>query len=105
MLIVVTSSQRRGAEIEGTELSEKTLEPIVATLARAWLRNNYPDRGLDWSTYPDFIGHDGCFRCHDDAHKDAKGVVIDSRCSICHVVLSERESDPAILETLGIKPR
>lgn len=79
------------------------LDRIATVLSENWLRNNYPERKLNWDSYPDFNSHDGCFRCHDDKHKDAEGKVIDSRCSVCHQVLSEREKDPAILQVLGIQ--
>jgi hypothetical protein len=81
------------------------LDRSAETLVAAWLRNNDPDRKLTWGSYPDFKTHAGCFRCHDDKHKDDKGVPINSKCAVCHVVLSERQEDPMILKALGIRSK
>jgi hypothetical protein len=66
-------------------------------------RNVYPHLKLGWNTHRDLRSHDGCFRCHDGQHRDEQGQVITHNCDACHVVLSEDERDPAILETLGLR--
>ena len=78
------------------------VERAAAQLTKIWLRNVFPERAQTWGTYTDLRSHAGCFRCHDGKHVDAAGEVLTNRCDACHVVLSEEQEDPAILETLGI---
>jgi hypothetical protein len=61
----------------------------------------YPERGVDWGTYPSLDNHAGCLRCHDGEHADAAGEVISIDCDSCHTVLGMQEEDPEILELLG----
>jgi hypothetical protein len=59
-----------------------------------------------WNTYPDHIGHQnspGCFRCHDNKHKTATGEKIGKKCSTCHTIVADEESDSAVLQELGIQ--
>jgi hypothetical protein len=92
------------------------LEPVAAEVARIWLGNVWPDRKLGWNAYPDLATHLGCFRCHDGQHRAASGKVVfgprlmpdgapirDGSCDRCHVVLSENEEDPAVLDAFGLK--
>jgi hypothetical protein len=42
---------------------------------------------VNWTTYPNNIGHrnwPGCFRCHDNFHRNASGTTVISSCSVCH---------------------
>ena len=73
-------------------LLEKTSEEFQ----KIWAQNNYPHMKSNWSTYPDNIGHlmwPGCFRCHDNRHKNESGDVIKKDCNVCHVFLSEKLSE------------
>ncbi len=79
------------------------LEPAIEALIEIWQRNVYPDRKLFWDSYPDLSAHYGCMRCHEGNHRDAAGAVIPSKCNVCHVVLSDEEEDPAILNALGLQ--
>ncbi|MCA8949613.1 MAG: NapC/NirT family cytochrome c [Planctomycetes bacterium] len=98
------------------EARRQKLEAASAVVADIWLRNVWPERKLDWGTYPDLASHVGCFRCHDGKHADANGRTVfgpgrlpdgvpirDGSCDKCHVVLSENEEDPAVLEAFGLK--
>lgn len=87
------------------EHHRRLLEQASAATAAIWLRNVYPERGVRWDTYPDFNSHAGCFRCHDGEHRNAAGKVITQDCDACHVVLSEEQEDPAILQSLGLRGR
>jgi hypothetical protein len=82
--------------------SDEDLDAAGEVLTRMWLRNVYPNRGVDWGTYPSLNNHAGCLRCHDGEHADESGEVISIDCDSCHTVLSTQEVDPEILETLGI---
>lgn len=87
------------------EDARQRLETATETLVKIWMRNVYPDRKLTWDSYPSMKTHDGCYRCHDDRHKTADGKTITKRCDACHVVLSEQQEDPAILDSLGLGQR
>ncbi|MGE0453689.1 MAG: cytochrome c3 family protein [Vicinamibacteria bacterium] len=72
----------------------------------AWLRNVFPAMKVTWGTHPNNIGHEdfpGCFRCHDDGHKDREGKAISQDCEACHAILAMEEADPKILADLGMK--
>ncbi len=95
--------QKAYAENGGlSEEERQRLEAVSDRLAEVWLRNVYPERKVGWGSYPSLSTHDGCFRCHDNKHRSESGRVISQDCSICHVVLSENEEDPAILQTFGM---
>ena len=60
-------------------------------------------------TKPIKIDHDdaytdsaGCFRCHGSALRAANGETISADCRACHVILAMRETNPEILDELGI---
>ncbi len=75
----------------------------AATVADIWLRNVHPDMNVTWGTYPNFIGHGGCMRCHDGNHMDSDGEAISFDCSLCHSVLAEKATDPAVLLQFGVE--
>jgi hypothetical protein len=92
------------------------IDQAAKEVAAIWLRNVWPERKLTWNSYADLATHTGCFRCHDGQHKNAEGRAIfgptrasdgvplrDGSCDRCHMVLSENEEDPAILDTFGLK--
>ncbi|MBL8728428.1 MAG: cytochrome C [Planctomycetes bacterium] len=81
------------------------LEAAAKAVADIWLRNVHPDMNIVWGTYPNFIGHRGCMRCHDGQHLDADGESISADCSKCHAVLAEKSSDPTLLRQFGVEPR
>lgn len=96
--------------------NRERIEAAAATIAGIWLRNNWPERKLGWNSYPDLATHAGCFRCHDGQHRTAAGRAVfgptlmpdgvpvrDGSCDRCHVVLSENEENPAVLDAFGLK--
>jgi len=73
-------------------------------LGRIYTTNVFPQMGIKWGTYPNFLGHqttDGCFRCHDDEHKTDKGEAIRQDCDLCHALLAQEEKEPEILKQLS----
>jgi PAS domain S-box-containing protein len=57
---------------------------------RAYALNVYPQLKIEWSTYPDHVGHRndlGCFRCHDGKHQTAEGKALSQDCDLCHALL------------------
>jgi NapC/NirT cytochrome c family, N-terminal region len=70
-------------------------------LAAEWMRNNFPEMKVTWGTYSNFLGHEGCFRCHDEKHANAKGDVVTQRCSgACHDTVATDEEKPEALDVL-----
>lgn len=74
-------------------------------LADIYSRNVFPEFGVTWGTYPDNRGHQhfpGCFRCHDGEHVDAAGQEITRNCFRCHYPSATDDSNPEVLQILGL---
>lgn len=77
------------------------VEAAGKLLAEQWARNNFPDMKVAWGTYVDFFQHDGCWRCHDKKHVNAKGDAVAQNCSgACHEVIADHEEKPEALDVL-----
>jgi hypothetical protein len=76
------------------------IERAGTELGYIYSSNVFPAMKVDWGTYPDHSGHDGCFRCHGRLKTD-EGKGIPRQCGFCHTVLAWDEQDPAILKTLS----
>jgi nitrate/TMAO reductase-like tetraheme cytochrome c subunit len=65
----------------------------IEAVQRIFAATIFPERKADWRVYPNHIGHKdwpGCFRCHDDQHKDESGATVGaSDCNACHTILSQ----------------
>jgi len=75
-------------------------------LGDAYTWNNFPHMKVTWNLYPNHIGHQdspGCFRCHDNKHKTETGEKIGKKCSTCHAIVAEEESNSALLQELGVQ--
>lgn len=71
----------------GGPIDEQAVARTVAALQGVYRRNVFPAMKVTWGSYPDNRGHitsTGCFRCHDDSHKDKTGAVISADCEYCH---------------------
>ena len=74
-------------------------------LADIYSRNAFPELGVTWGTYPDNRGHQdfpGCFRCHDGEHVAESGEKITNNCFRCHHPAAVGETQPEVLELLGV---
>ena len=98
-----------GQEIKGfywnqyPELAKEKATQIEAAgseLGYIYSSNVFPAMKVEWGTYPDHSGHDGCFRCHGRL-KTAEGRTISRKCGFCHTVLAWDEADPEVLRTLN----
>ena len=70
-------------------------------LGEEWARNNFPRMSVTWGTYVNFFQHDGCYRCHDKKHVNAKGEAIPQKCSgACHDIIADHEEKPEALDVL-----
>jgi hypothetical protein len=82
------------------------VEQAGKALGDAYTWNNFPHMRVVWNTYPNHIGHKdspGCFRCHDNKHKTDTGEKIAKKCSTCHEVVAEEETDSRLLQELGLQ--
>ena len=69
------------------------IEKAIDELQKIYQRNYFPKMHLDWTKYPDNIGHlhsDGCFRCHDGNHVSDDGKVLSRECNTCHIILDQK---------------
>jgi hypothetical protein len=59
-------------------------------VTQALYRNNvFPSMKVGWGTYTSQLGHmvaNGCFRCHDEAHKTRDGATLGQDCEMCHKI-------------------
>ncbi|MBK7901606.1 MAG: NapC/NirT family cytochrome c [Proteobacteria bacterium] len=81
------------------------VEQAGKALGDAYAWNNFPHMKVKWNTYPNHVGHQespGCFRCHDNKHKTDDGAKI-GKCSTCHNIVAEEESNSALLQELGLQ--
>lgn len=69
-------------------------QQAVAAVATIYRANFFPEMNVNWSKYPDNIGHldsSGCFRCHDGKHlADGGGKRMPATdCNTCHTLLAQ----------------
>jgi AcrR family transcriptional regulator/DNA-directed RNA polymerase subunit N (RpoN/RPB10) len=90
------------ADLAGTP----AVEQAGKALGDAYAWNNFPHMKVKWNTYKNHIGHQespGCFRCHDNKHKTDDGEKIGKKCSTCHNIVAEEESNSQVLQELGLQ--
>ncbi len=71
---------------------EQRVLKAIAAIQGEYNLNAFPYMKADASKYPNHIGHlesKGCFRCHSDRHKTAKGETISRDCEICHTIIAQ----------------
>jgi nitrate/TMAO reductase-like tetraheme cytochrome c subunit len=77
----------------------------IAEVQQLFSNSIFPERKADWRVYPNQIGHKdwlGCFRCHDNKHKDAVNKTVrSSDCNSCHTILAQGRGEE--LQTLSAK--
>jgi NapC/NirT cytochrome c family, N-terminal region len=78
------------------------VEAAGKVLAEEWTHNNFPDMKVTWATYVNYFQHEpGCFRCHDKNHQNAKGEVVQKKCSgACHDIIATEEEKPEAMDVL-----
>jgi hypothetical protein len=78
---------------------EPAVDRTVAAVQALYRRNVFPVMKVTWGTYPNQRGHitsTGCFRCHDDSHKDKSGAVISAECEYCHKQIEAPPSNTSL---------
>ena len=77
---------------EGTDYyagHEEQIRSAVQTLKDIYDRTVFHEQEIDWTTYPNNLGHinsPGCFRCHDGKHLDDQQQAIRLECNVCHSI-------------------
>jgi hypothetical protein len=65
------------------------VKAAIQTLKDIYARTVFHDQEIDWTTYPNNLGHinsPGCFRCHDGKHLDNKQQAVRLECNVCHSI-------------------
>jgi len=76
------------------------IKQAIAETQRIYDQTFFPDMKVDWTVYPDNVGHlnsPGCYRCHDGKHTSADGKTITHDCNACHTIIAQ--GPPGNLET------
>lgn len=60
------------------------IDSAIAVLRDVYRRNIHHGMNVRWGSYPNYIGHEGCFRCHNQNLKAADGSEITHDCTTCH---------------------
>jgi hypothetical protein len=72
-----------------TGVEEASLRRAIDVARALYTTNVFPSMNIGWGTYANQSGHttsNGCFRCHDEAHKTRDGLAIRQDCELCHVI-------------------
>jgi hypothetical protein len=71
---------------------EMRIRKAITAIQGEYQLNAFPYMRASSSRYLNHIGHiesDGCFRCHSDRHKTAKGETISRSCDLCHTIIAQ----------------
>ncbi len=74
------------------KLNELAIRKAIKDIQGEYNLNAFPYMRADASQYLNHIGHlesEGCFRCHSDRHKTAKGESISRNCNLCHTIIAQ----------------
>lgn len=75
--------------------NKKEIMASITTIQNEYALNAFPYMKADAGKFPNHIGHlesEGCFRCHTDRHKTAKGETISRDCELCHTIIAQGPS-------------
>ncbi len=67
----------------------KEIQAAVAEIQAIYDRTVFHDQKIDWTTYPNNLGHinaPGCFRCHDGKHLNDLNESVRLECNVCHSI-------------------
>lgn len=79
-------------------LAEKkqVIVAAIASIQDGYSKNIFPEMGVNWSEYPNHLGHlesPGCNRCHNDKHISSEGRFIPRDCNLCHLITAQGSPD------------
>jgi hypothetical protein len=91
-------------EPEVVEGQEKELRTAIRAVQNLYRANIFPEMKVDWSAYPDNIGHrdwPGCFRCHNEDMVSEEGSPVFEDCDGCHRILWQGDGDEPAMSAPG----
>lgn len=68
---------------------EDKIQAAIKTIQNIYNRTVFLDQKVDWTTYPNNLGHidsPGCFRCHDGKHLNSNQQAVRLECNLCHSI-------------------
>lgn len=77
---------------EDREVNPSAVQAAITALQEIYQDNFFPEMKVDWTVYPDNVGHTifkGCYRCHDGEHVSPEGQVVTKDCNACHIILTQ----------------
>ncbi len=83
----------------------EVIEKAIAGIHQAYSQNIFPYMKVNWTSYPNHIGHlefDGCFRCHNDRHVSEGGKVISMDCNLCHTIVAQGTIDTLQVSNINV---
>jgi hypothetical protein len=83
---------------------KQLVDKAIEGLQTVYAVNIFPEMKVQWSAYPNHIGHlefDGCFRCHTDTHIDKDGDIIRKECNLCHIINAQGVADAMEVALVG----
>jgi len=98
---------------KGTEYytgHEEQIQAAMDELKAIYDRTVFKEQEIDWTTYPNNIGHQnspGCFRCHDGKHLNEEKQAVRLECNICHAIPIVRDAEDIITNieiSHGVEP-
>ncbi|MEO8356376.1 MAG: NapC/NirT family cytochrome c [Chloroflexota bacterium] len=72
------------------------ISSAIQTLKDIYDRTVFHTQEINWTTYPNNLGHinsPGCFRCHDGKHLDVNEQAIRLECNVCHSIPVVKRAD------------
>lgn len=70
------------------------IDQAINVLQSIYERNIHPEMNIEWNSYPSFLSHEGCFRCHNQNIVSPDNEPIFYDCTTCHSILAMKENDP-----------
>jgi len=74
------------------------IQDAIKAVQMEYSNNMFPEMKVEWSEYPNNIGHfiwPGCMRCHEGSHKTEDGKMISHDCKSCHTIMAQGSGDMA----------
>jgi hypothetical protein len=88
------------------QLRRPEVDQAAGAIQDIYRDNFFPYMKVRWDAYPENVGHfiwKGCFRCHDGKHKSKEGVVINTGCDSCHVIISQGGGEQKAVSLEGLE--
>lgn len=81
---------------EVMEEKRAAVDAMIREVQEIYRISIFPEMKVDWSVYPNHIGHfyyEGCMRCHDDDLVASDGTAVSTSCDTCHLIIAQGEDE------------